>query len=1072
MNLPAVSIARPVTTLMIVALIAAIGLVSLVSSSTDLLPEIAMPIVAVVTNYSGAGAREVEALISRPIEQVLGYVGGVERISSDSSEGTSVVMAELGWGTNLDAAVLDVRDSIELIKPYLPDGAGNPRIVKADLSMMPMIRLALSGPYDTVELTRFAETVQSRIERVEGVASATIGGGVYEEVRVEVDPANLLRYGLSVPGIANVLRTENLNLPGGRLDEAGRRLVIRTQGQYLSVQDIARTALATPAGAVVYLSDVASVELVRTERSTITRISGQPAVTLAVRKQSSTNTVEVAREVRSVLAGIGRELPAGVEVRVIQDQSDFINRALRQVTENILVGGALAIIVLYLFLVEVRTVLVIAMAIPASILATFAFMYFTGLTLNLVSLGGLALGVGMLVDNAVVILENIYRHREAGSSPREAAARGTQEVAMAVSASTLTTVVVFVPVVFVKGLASQIFRQLAMTVSFSLASSLFVALTFVPMAASLLLRAKRGQPGRVALASGRVQEQLVGFYRRTLVGALARRWLVMAGVGLVIAMAVLSFYTLPRNLLPSMDQREVGISVKMAKATSPTVADGIMREVEAVILARTDVDYVYAGTGGGAGLNMFSSAGADGGEVVIRLLPRTGKMPSTSEAVRELRRAVANVPGAEFQVTARSSIVGEDRAFGAPLVVTVRGDDLDVLAATGDEIAELMRQVPGVVNVKSKLEQGAPELQITVDRVRAAAVGLSGAQVGTLVRAAVEGQVATSFRWDDRDVDIRVVYPEGSRRHTRDIESLLLMTPAGKLVRLDEVAQVSMRAGPTAISRQDGARITQVEAELAGIDLDTAMARVKAQLAALPLPAGYVLEFGGESKEIGNAFGSLGQSMIMAVFLVYMVMAAQFESLRQPVIIMVTLPLALAGAIVALAVTGQPMSVPSIVGLIALAGVVVNNGIVLVDYTNQLRAGGLGLHEALVEASAVRLRPILMTSLTTIIALLPMVLTSGEGNELLRSLSMPLLGGMALSTLLTLLVVPALYTLVEPRDGRLGAMVAGEQGVPLALGAVVAAEPGRPSSPGPAAKPGAAVPTTATTSGPAQEEEA
>jgi HAE1 family hydrophobic/amphiphilic exporter-1 len=1019
-NLASVSIARPVMTLMVVALIASLGLVSLANSSTDLLPEIALPVVAVVTSYSGAGAREVEALITRPIEQALGYVGGVGRISSVSAEGRSTVTAEFGWGTNLDAAVLDVRDSIELVKPWLPEGAGNPRVVKADLSTLPVMRIALSGPYDMVELTRMAETVRSRLERIEGVASAGVGGGAYEEARVEVHPAKLLAYGLTVPGIAGVLRAENLNLPGGRIDEHGKRLVLRTEGQFRTVADIAGVALSTPTGAVVKLGDVASVSIERTEAASTTRVNGEPAVTLSVRKQSGTNTVQIAAHARDALAAVMKELPAGAKARIIQDQSDFINRALGEVTSNILVGGLLAIIVLFLFLAELRTVAVIAMAIPVSILATFAFMYFAKMTLNLVSLGGLALGVGMLVDNAIVILENIYRHRESGLEPRAAAARGTQEVAMAVTASTLTTVVVFVPVVFVTGLASQIFRQLALTVSFSLSSSLFVALTFVPMAAALLMRRAPGKPGKLALASDRVQQGMTNRYRGLLFGSLRRRGLLMVAVALLVLMAGGVYLYMPRSLLPAMDQREITVAAMMARGTSGWVSDAIMQQVELIAMSRDDVDFVFAGSGGGGATSFFSAGGADSGEALIRLLPQTRGRRTTAQVAAELRRALAEVPGARFQVSSRSSIVGEDRAFGAPLVISVRGDGLVQLTAAGDQIAELMRTVPGVVNVRSTLEQAEPELQVNVDRARAAQVGLGGAQIGGLLRAAVEGQVATTFRWQDRDVDIRVIYPKDSRSEAADIRSLLLQSPSGRLVRLDEVAEVSLRAGPTSISRRDGARIAQVQADLAGIDLDTAMARVRATLGpAVSLPEGYSIEYGGESQEIGRAFGSLGQSFIMAAALVYMVMAAQFESVRQPLIIMVTVPLALAGAVVAMALTGQALSTPAIVGLIALTGVVVNNGIVLVDYANQLRQQGLAVREALLEAGAVRLRPILMTSLTTIFALLPMALTSGEGSEMLTSLSMPLLGGLVFSTFLTLFVVPALYTVAEWRPRRL-----------------------------------------------------
>ena len=1019
MNLPAFSIRRPVTTLMAVALIVSIGLVAMLNSSTDLLPEISMPVVAVATSYSGAGAREVESLLTRPVEQALGYVGGVERITSTSSDGSSVVMAEFGWGTNLDTAVLDIRDAIELVKPYFPDGAGSPRIIKADLSLMPMMRLALSGPYDALELTRIAETMQSRIERIEGIAAAAIGSGVYEEVRVTVIPARMLGYGLTVPTIANVLRAENLSLPGGHIDEAGQRMVLRTHGQFTSVEDVARVAIRTQTGAVIRLADVAQVELVRTTSTSRTRVDGQSAVTLSVRKQSGTNTVEMAAAVRAALAQLQPDLPAGISVQIIQDQSDFINRSLSQVTENILIGGILAVLVLYLFLTEIRTVAVIAMAIPVSILATLAFMFFTGLTLNLVSLGGLALGVGMLVDNAIVILENIYRHRRLGLAPRAAAATGAQEVAMAVTASTITTVVVFLPVVFVQGLASQIFRELAMTVSFALASSLFVAMTFVPMTASLLLRgsgeARLALGARISATSQAIQQSFTARYRAILGWALHRRAVVMGLVVVLAASSAWAALTLPRTLLPAMDQRELSIEVELPTGASPEAIDQVMRQVEAVVAARDDVDFAFSSTAGGAG-GMFMGSGYTG-QVVVRLLPAQRGLPPTDQVVREIRTALVTIPGAETMVSSRSSVAGEEGAFGAPLAVTLRGDDVDELARLGETVAATMRRLPGVVNIRSSIEQSAPEIQVVVDRERAAGVGLSGAMVGTLIRSAVEGQVATSFRLHEADVDVRVIFPSTARQTVADVGNLLLLTPTGAVVRLADLAGIEVRAGPSSIQRLDGARIATIEAALSGITLEAAMARLRAELAGLDLPPGYTLDFGGETAEIADAFGDLTQALAMAAVLIYMVMAAQFESLRQPLIIMVTLPLALAGAVLGLAVTRDPLSIPSIVGVIALAGIVVNNGIVLVDYTNQLRARGSDVREALLQAGGVRLRPILMTSLTTIIALLPMVISRGAGNELQRSLSVPLLGGLVVSTALTLFVVPVLYSLMAGRAG-------------------------------------------------------
>ncbi len=702
---------------------------------------------------------------------------------------------------------------------------------------------------------------------------------------------------------------------------------------------------------------------------------------------------------------------------MVEDQADFINMAMKEVSGNIVVGGVLAVLVLYLFLCEVKTVAVIALAMPVSILATFAFMYFTGITLNLVSMGGLALGVGMLVDNAIVILENIFRHRQLSSDARASAARGTQEVAMAVTASTLTTVVVFVPVVFVKGLASQVFRQLAMVVSLSLGSSLLVAMTFVPMAAASILPPSFAPSGKIAAVSERLQGLLQAAYHRAVSWALRRRGVVVAGIAILVTLAGIAGLVLPQNLLPRMDKRELQIEVLLPKGAALGQADSVMAEIEAIVRARPDVQTLFAAAGESSGMG-FAGTDTDSGSIIAELVPHRRGLRSTDQVVAELRSALAIVPGAEIRISSRSGFMGEDQAFGAPLVVTVTGEDLDILAGIADEAAELLRGVDGLVNVRTTLIQAAPEIQIQVDRQRASQVGAGSAYVATIVRAAVEGQVPTSLRIDETDVDVRVIYPSESRADISDIENMLIMTPSGKLVRLSEVATITRAAGPTTVRRRDGARVADVEAELSGVSLQTATQRARQLLDPLALPAGYAIEYGGESVEIASSFGSLGQALAMAAVLVYMVMAAQFESMLQPLIIMVVVPLALAGAAVGLLVTGQPLSIAAIIGVIALVGVVVNNGIVMIDYANQLRTGGTSAPDAIVRAGGIRMRPILMTSLTTIIGLLPMALSRGEGREMLQALAVPLLGGLSVATFLTLFVVPVLYTLAAALSSR------------------------------------------------------
>ncbi len=1018
MGLAALAIKRPVATVMMVLMVLFLGSVAVMYMPSDLLPEINFPAIAVITEYRGAGPHEVESLVTRRVEEALGTTGDVRHITSESSEGFSLVIAEFNWGVDMDMAALEVRESVDYIRDYLPHDAGAPIVIKTDPSLLPIMRISLSGPYDLVELTYMAELVEARLERIGGVASVSISGGVVEVISVEPDPVRLSSYGLTLHHVSSALSRENLSLPGGHLSEAGQRLTLRTIGEFVTLDDIRSVHMLTPTGAAVAVGDIAGVSVVEREPETRTRLNSEPAVTMSVREQSGANTVQVARSIHRALAELTGELPGDVDITVVRDQSDFINRSIATVSQNVLFGGILAIGILYLFLTDLRTVMVIGLAIPISIVSTFAFMYFTGLTLNLISLGGLALGVGMLVDNAIVILENIFRHRETGASPKEAAVRGTGEVAAAVTASTLTTVAVFLPVVFIEGMAAQIFRQLAMTISFSLASSLLVSLTFVPMAASIFLRRDPDRSGWVARHSGALQGRLQQRYTRLVRASVGQRFLVVALALVLLAGSVLVALAMPRLFLPEMDQRQIDIDVTLPRGAVLDRTDRVMGEVEEILMDREDVEFVFVSAGRQAGGIGFQGSSPDAGSALVQLVPRGRDVPSTHEAMADLRRELARIAGADISVSLSSSIAGEDHLMGAPVAVSVLGDDLDLVVSLAEQVREVVEEVPGTINVRTTWEEGVPEVRLNINRHLTSQFGLTAAEVAMTVRAAVEGDVATRYRLGDRDVDVRVILPQVHRGDLSSVQQMTLLTPAGGLVSLAQLTQIQREPGPTTIFRRDQVRTVEVQAQLDGRDLSSVMDDIQGRVDDLHLPAGYAVQYGGETQEMFEAFEVLGQAFLIGCILVYMVLAAQFESFLQPLIVMVTIPLAMIGVVAALSLWDLALSVPAIVGVIGMAGIVVNNSIVMITYMNQLRARGMVALEAIVEGATIRLRPVLMTSVTTILGLMPMALERGEGAELQNAMAASVLGGLLVSTALTLFVIPAVYSLAAATNRR------------------------------------------------------
>ena len=1007
MKIVGFSIRRPVTVTMLFVAIAVFGGVSFGRLALNLLPEISYPTLTIRTNYEGAAPAEVENLITKTVENAVSVVNNVVRVSSVSKPEVSDVILEFSWRTNMDFAALDVREKLDALR--LPLDAGKPILLRYDPSTDPIMRISVSGSSDLSGIRYLCEEfVKSDLESIDGVAAVRVSGGFEEEIHVDLDEQKLASLGVSIQEVTTRLGQENINLTAGILQEGESKYLVRTLNEFQDVEEINEVIVAQKNGIPIRLGDLGSVYSGYKERKVITRINGEESVEIAVFKAADANTVTAAARVRTRLEELEQEY-SGKRVplffQVVFDQSRFIEHSIDEVLNTAMIGGILAIIVLFLFLRSVKSTLIIALSIPLSIVATFFLMYGADISLNIMSLSGLALGIGMLVDNSIVVLEAIYRYQTKGYSPREAADLGASEVGHAVVASTLTTVCVFAPIVFVEGIAGQLFSDQALTVTFSLLASLVVAIMLIPMLASL------GQSGGVNTqveTPKKVKEFfLVRPYSRFLAYALRQR-LVFLGVALVLFAGALSLLTgLGAELIPEISQGEFFVDLQLPPGTPLEQTSRRVEEVEAIIRQEEGVERYYTIVGSG---NQTGASAVEEREHIAQILVALGPdmLHEKETAVLEgLRERFRDLPAVDYKFS-RPALF----SFKQPIEVILQGYNLRALKTYADQIRERLAQIPGLRDLKASTDGGNPEVQIHFDRQKLASYGLSINQAAGILRNKVQGDIATELNEPDRKIDIRVRVMEEDRRSLFDLKNLVLDVPNRSPVHLSTVAEITLEEGPTEIRRMGPQRVALISANIVDRDLQSVVKEIELALQEFDLPPDMFVYVGGQSEERAVAFESMQFAILLAVFLVYLVMASQFESLAQPFIIMFTIPFALIGVALALYLTGQVLSVVVLIGGVILAGIVVNNSIVLIDFTNKLRARGKNKFQAIQEACAVRLRPILMTTSTTVLGLIPMAVSLGEGSELRVPLAVTVIGGLITSTLLTLALVPVLYTLM------------------------------------------------------------
>jgi len=1015
------AVKRPVTITILVTVLILLGVFTYSKMGLNLLPDMKLPVAAVMTTYPGAGPEEVEQ-VSKTLESALASVSNVKTIRSISSSGSSIIILEYNWGTDMNMATMDIREKIGIVEKYLPSEVDKPMVMKMDPNMMPILQLGISGGKNMSlsQLQTLAEDViEPRLSRLPEIASVIITGGMEREVKIEVDPVKLQNYGLSLSQINQVLQTENFNMSGGSVAEGERKYYIRALQEFESIDDIKQVAVTTPTGNTIYLADIAKITDGYKDDRQITRVDQNASVGIHCLKQSDANTVKACDAVKAELENIQKELGVKLDVKIAVDQSEFINKSLDNTKTMIMEGALLAILILYLFLRNMRSTLIVFTAIPLSIVATFVLMYFNGSSLNLITLGGLALGLGRMVDDSIVVFENIYRHRSLGLAPLDAALTGASEVGSAVIASTLTIIAVFLPIIFTEGIASIIFKPLGVTVGFAVFCSLLVALTVVPLLSSRMLTDKSmakniNSKNKVVLLTERFGvwlDNLGERYKILVAWALSHRKTVIITVTVLMLLACAGIPFVGAEFMSSMDAGEISISLEMDKGTKIDQTEKVIYQMENRLHDIPEVKTIFTSIGGSGNMFLDQSVQGDKGAITVKLIPLSERKKDVDTISEEIRVAMANIPGAKITVSIPDSMnMGES---GSDIGVQVRGDDLNVLRGISSQVSAIVRNVPGTREVKASLSDGSPEMQVKIDRQRAASYGLTPMQVATGIKNAMQGTVATRYKVDGNEVDVRVRYTPQAHDDYTYLENLKILTAQGNQVELSQIASFELAEGPISITRVDQVRQAEITGSLLNRDLNAVMKDIQNQVSKLNLPSGYTIEYGGANKDMVDSFKSLAMALLIAIILVYAVMAIQYESFFTPFVIMFSVPTALIGVVGGLLLTGRTFSVPAFIGLIMLVGVAVANAIVLVDYIKRLIDKGMERNVAIIEAGRVRLRPILMTAFATILAMLPMATGLGEGAETQAPMATVVIGGLFASTFITLLLVPVVYSLFD-----------------------------------------------------------
>ena len=1011
MKITEISINKPIFTTMMITTIVVLGAFAYMRLGIDLMPNVEFPYVMIQTSLRGAGPEEIESSVTKPIEEAVNTISGIEDVNSTSYEGLSLVMIKFVLEKNGDIAAQEVRDKVNSVMSQLPQGTNPPVIGKLDIGAQAVLNVVVYGNRDLIDLTQIAKKkIKENIETVSGVGAIDIVGGREREVHLVVNPLKLSAMNLSIRAVRDAITQQNIEIPGGKVEQKEKEFVLRTMGRIVDVKDFNDIVITNINGAPVRVSDIGRVEDTGARMTTASYYNGQPSVTLVVKKQSGTNTVAVVKNIKARIAELKDSMPAGVETTIIGDQSLFIQDSVNTVTEHLVLGAVFAALMVLLFIGDFRSTIISSLAIPTSLIGTLIFMQMAGFTINTMTLLGLTIAVGIVVDDAIVMLENIYRHMEEHKmSPLKAALDGSREIGFAVVAMSAALLVIFVPLAYMGGIIGRFLKSYGLTIAFAVAISVFVALTLTPMLCSLFLKIRPGEKTKLEKFTDRINEYLSGKYIVMLEWALARRKRMVTYAVLIMISMVPLFYFLGKDFMPADDTGQYQINITAPEGTSLAMMKQIFAQVETETRQLPYVKSILSSIGTGTG-GHFGAAAANEGYVQVELVDLKERDLPLMKLILASREMMSKYKGLRVSVAPSGGFGGGD----AELMYNISGPDLKKLEEYSGAVADKLRKVKGAVDVDTSFSYAKPEYRVEIDRKRAHDLGVKVEDIATSLRTLVGGEEdITKFKDGDELYQVRLRAEEGFRDRKEAIEALMVPASGGRVTRIDSLARVVEGVGPTQIARFNRQRNVQVRANVDGIPVNVLIKEADKAFAELKVPPEYKAGIYGRAKELGNMLKEFGIAFVLAFIFIYIVLASQFESFVYPVSIMIVLPLTIPFAIISLFITGQNLTLFSIMGMFMLFGIVTKNSILQVDYTNTLRTKGLPRHQAMIEANKTRLRPILMTTLTLIAGMIPTALGTGAGSGTRRTMALVIIGGQTLSLLITLLMTPVTYSLMD-----------------------------------------------------------
>lgn len=1018
MNVSTISVKRPVTTVMLLMIVVLLGITSLIGIPMDLLPDMEIPVALVMVSYPNASPQEIETMITEPIEGQLATVEGLDELVSMTTAGSSVTMVQFETGTDMNFATLDMREKVSMIEDYLPENASEPMVLKMNMDSTPVMQVYVSGDMSLDRLyAKVDENVVSAFERSSGVASVSVTGGLETEIAITLEQERLLGYGLSLSSLSQMLAADNLNRPSGEISKGSTQLTVRTLGEFDSIEDVKRYPITLRTGEIVRLGDIATVVEGYQEQTSVSRIDGNIAIGLAVTKQSESNTVDVSKGILKTIKRLQATNP-DLTFTVGMDQADFIQSAVSSVAQSAVSGAILAVIIIFLFLKNLSSTAVIAISIPTSFLATFVMMRYSGMTLNMLTLCGLTLGVGMLVDNSIVVLENIYRKNQDMNDSFGAAISGSSEVFLSIVASTLTSVVVYLPIAMSSGISAMMFRDFCFTIIFALMASLVVSMTIVPMLCSKLLR-REVHTDYMRIGTKRIKfrliprftkaiEELTEWYTAVITAALRHRKRTVALCAAIFAVSLTLISLVGMELMPASDEGTFSVSVTSPYGTSIADREAMISGMEEYLLTLPEAEHVTIDISETSMLGSQSTTST----LSVTLVDKNQRQRSTAQVVKDVKKQFSSIAGADITV-AESSMVSSMMG-GSDISLSLFGDDLEILETVGDDLAAQISDIPGVSEASLDMSEGNPEIRVRLNRSVAANYGITAYQLANALESSLTGSTATRLKRDGEEIEINLSLNDAYSKTVDNMKQIMIPASTGQMVPVGEVADFEFDNSPTVIYRQNQHRMTTLSCSVEGRDLGSVSRDVTRLLNSYPFPDGYYYDNGGQQEQMIEAFGSLGLALIVAILLVYMLLSAQFESMVLPLIVMIAIPFAMSGAFLALFFAGMRLSMTSFTSLVMLIGMVVNNSILLVEFI-KLNSAEMSRDAAIVEAGRTRLRPILMTTLTTVVGMIPMSLGLGDGGEMLAPMGVAIMGGMAGSTVGALVLVPVLYAWNDDR---------------------------------------------------------